>query len=131
MRNGRKRGKTAQILAREGALASGAPPDGSGQRTNKAATDWVLMGHEEGTRDMTGEEIEKGADKVRFEGGCKGGKTVASRKRMREGALRGNNAMMVACLERGQDDCYSHSCILPECGMFCSATLVKRAGRTP
>ena len=32
---------------------SGAPPDGSGQPTNKAAVDWLLMGAEEGTRDMT------------------------------------------------------------------------------
>jgi len=69
VRNGRKGGKAAQIQAREGALASGAPPDASGQPTNKAAVDWLLMGAEEGTRDMTWEQIEKGADKLRAKGG--------------------------------------------------------------
>jgi len=68
-RNGRKGGKVAQILARAGALASGAPPDGSGQPTNKAAEDWMIMGAEKGTRDMTWKEIEEGADKLRVEGG--------------------------------------------------------------
>ena len=53
---------------------SGAPPDGSGQPTNKAAVDWQLMGAEEGTCDMTWEEIEEGADKLRAEGGRKGGR---------------------------------------------------------
>ena len=76
VRNGRKGGKTAQILSREGALASGAPRDGSGQPTNKAAVDWLLMGAEVGTRDMTWEQIEEGADKLRAEGGRKGGKTA-------------------------------------------------------
>jgi len=69
VQNGRKGGKVAQILAREGALASGAPPDDSGQPTNKAAVDWLLMGAKEGTRDMTWEEIEEGADKLRVRGG--------------------------------------------------------------
>ena len=55
---------------------SGAPPDDSGQPTNKAAVDWLLMGAEKGTRDMTWEEIEEGADKLRVEGGRKGGKTA-------------------------------------------------------
>jgi len=73
VRNGRKGGKTAQILAREGAIASGAPPDASGRPTNKAAMDWLLMGAEEGARDMTWEQIEEGADKVRAKGGAKGG----------------------------------------------------------
>ena len=62
-------GKTAQILARAGALVSGAPRDASGQPTNKAIVDWLLMGAEEGTLDMTWEQIEEGADKVRAEGG--------------------------------------------------------------
>ena len=53
VQNGRKGGKAAQILAQEGALASGASPDDSGQPTNKAAMDWLIMGAEEGTRDMT------------------------------------------------------------------------------
>jgi len=65
VRNARK----AQILAREGAIASWAPPDASGRPTNKAAVDWFLMGAEEGTRDMTWEQIEEGADKLRAEGG--------------------------------------------------------------
>ena len=73
VRNGRKGGKTAQILAREGAIASGAPPDASGRPTNKAAMDWLLMGAEEGARDMTWEQIEEEADKVRAKGGAKGG----------------------------------------------------------
>jgi len=61
---------------------SGAPPDVSGQPTSEAAVDWQLMGAEEGTRDMTWEQIEEGADKLRVEGGdiCK---TAASRKRKR------------------------------------------------
>jgi len=122
-----KGGQTAQIVARAGALVSGAPCDESGQPTNKAAMDWLLMGAEEGTRNMTWEEIEEGADKLRAEGG----KTEASRKRKHEGSLRGNDAMKVACFARGQDDCHSHACILPECGMFCTATLVERAGRIP
>ena len=62
-------GRKAQILAREGALASGAPHDVSGQPTIKAAVDWVIMGAEEGTRDMTWEEIEERADKLRVKGG--------------------------------------------------------------
>jgi len=69
VQNGRKGGEAAQILARDGALASGAPPDGSGQPTNKAAVDWLIMGTEEGTRDMMWEEIEEGADKLRVEAG--------------------------------------------------------------
>jgi len=68
VRSGRKGGTAAQILAREGAIASGAPPDASGRPTNKAAMDWLLMGAEEGTRDMTWGEIEEGADKLRAEG---------------------------------------------------------------
>ena len=73
---GRKGGKTAQILARAGALVSGAPRDASGRPTNKAAVDWLLMGAEKGTRDMTWEEIEEGAAKKRKEGGdtCRGKK---------------------------------------------------------
>jgi len=58
-----------QFVARAGALVSGAPPDASGQPTNKAAVDWMLMGAERGTRDMTWEEIEEGADKLRAKGG--------------------------------------------------------------
>ena len=46
-------GKASQILAPEGALASGAPPGDFGQPTNKATVDWLIMGAEEGTRDMT------------------------------------------------------------------------------
>ena len=46
---------------------SGAPRDASGQPTNKAAVDWLLMGAEEGTCDMTWQEIEEGADKLRVE----------------------------------------------------------------
>jgi len=117
-------GKTAQIVALAGALVSGAPCDDSGQPTKKAAVDWMIMGAEEGTRDMTWQEIEEGADKLRVEGGdiCK---TAASRKRKREEGLRGNNAMKVACFARGQDDCHSHVCILPECGMFCTPELVR------
>jgi len=86
----------------------------------------MIMGAEEGTRGMMWEEIEEGADKLRVEGGdiCK---TSASRKRKREGGLRGNDAMKVAYLARGQDDCHSHACILPECGMFCTPELVVRA----
>jgi len=69
VQNGRKGGKAAQILAREGALDRGAPPDDFGQPTNKAAVDWLLMGAEEGTRDMTREQVEEGADKLRAERG--------------------------------------------------------------
>ena len=60
---------------------SGAPPDVSGQPTSEAAVDWQLMGAEEGTRDMTWEQIEEGADKLR----AKGGET--SQIVMRAGAL--------------------------------------------
>ena len=83
-----KGGKAAQIVVRAGALVSGARPDDSGQPTNKAAMEWLLMGSEEGTCDMTPEEIEKGATKKRKEPGdiCK---SAASRKRKREGASRG------------------------------------------
>ena len=49
--------------------------------------------------------------------------------RKREGGLTGNDAMKVACLARGQDDCHSHACILPECGVFCTSELIVRAGR--
>ena len=72
VRNSRKGGKAAQIRAREGALASGAPPDACGQPTNKAAVDWLLMSAEEGTRDMKWEQIEEGADKL----GAKWGKVA-------------------------------------------------------
>ena len=78
VKGGRKGGKTAQILARAGALVSGAPPDASGQPTNKAAMDWTIMGAEEGTRDMTWEQIEEGAAKLRGKGGAIF-KTAASR----------------------------------------------------
>jgi len=71
-----KGGKTAQILARAGALVSGALPDASGQPTNKAAVDWLLMGAGEGTRDMMWDEIEEGAAKLRAKGGKSGGKTA-------------------------------------------------------
>jgi len=63
-----KGGKTAQIVVQAGALVSGAPRDASGQPTNKAAVDWLLMSAEVGTRDMTWEEIEEGADKLRANG---------------------------------------------------------------
>jgi len=69
VQNGRKGGKAAQTLAREGALASGAPHDDSGRPANKAAVDWLIMGAEEGTHDMTWEEIEEGPDKLRAKGG--------------------------------------------------------------
>jgi len=124
----RKGGKAAQIVARAGALVSGEPCDDSGQPTNKAAVDWMFMGAEKGTRGMTWQEIGEGADDLR----CKGDgicKTAASKKRKREGGLKGNDAMKVACLARGQDDCHSHACILPECGMFCTPTYIVRAGK--
>jgi len=60
VKGGRKGGKTAQIVARAGALVSGAPHDDSSKPTNKAAVDWIVMGAEEGTRDMTWKEIEEG-----------------------------------------------------------------------
>ena len=125
---GCKGGKTAQIVARAGALVSGAPCDDSGQPTNKAAVDWMFMGAEKGTRGVTWQEIEEGADELRVEGGdiCK---TAASRKRKGEGGLRGNDAMKVASLARGQDDRHSHACILPWCGMFCTPTHIVRAGK--
>jgi len=125
-----KGGKTAQIAARAGPLVSGALPDAYGQPTNKAAADWLLMGAEEGTRDMTWEDIEEGADKLRREGGatCK---TAASRKRKSEGGIRTRNAMKAACLTMRQDDRHSHACILPECGMFCTPEVVTmRTART-
>jgi len=70
-------------------------------------------------RNMTSEEIEKGATKKRKESGdiCK---SAASRKRKREGASRGGEARKAAALVRAQDDSHSHVCILPECGMFCT-----------
>jgi len=116
-------------VARAGELVSRAPPDVSGQPTSEAAVDWQLMGAEEGTRDMTWEQIEEGADKLRVEGGdiCK---TAASRKRKREGGLRGSNAKKAACLARGQDDCHSQACILPECGMFCTPEVVPARTKT-
>jgi len=69
VQNGRKGGKAVQTLAQEGALASGAPHEDSGQPTNKAAVDWLIMGAEEGTHNMTWKEIEEGADKLRAKGG--------------------------------------------------------------
>jgi len=122
-----KRGKTAQMVARAGALVSGAPCDDSGRPTKKAAVDWLLMGAEKGTIGMTWQEIEEGAAVLRGEGGsiCK---TAASRKRKREGGIKGNDANKVACVARGQDDCHSHACILPECGMFCTPTIIVWAG---
>jgi len=124
-----KGGKTSQIVARAGALVSGAPCDNSGQPTKKAVVDWMLMGAEEGTICMTWQEIEEGAAVLRGEGGgiCK---TAASRKRKREGGLKGKDANKVACLARGQDDCHSHACIVPECGMFCTPTIIVRAGNS-
>ena len=83
-------------------------------------------------RKTASEPCEEGADKRRAEGDAKGGricKKSASKKRKRKGGLRGNDAMKVASLARGQDDCHSHACILPECGMFCSSDLIVRAGR--
>jgi hypothetical protein len=119
IKGGKNWGKTAQILARAGALVSGAPRDASGQPTNRAAVDWALMGAEEGTRDLTWEQIEEGAAKVRSEGGSKC-KTAASRKRKREGGFRTGQATKAACLLMAQDDNHSHACILPECGLFCT-----------
>jgi len=120
-------GKAVQILERAGEHVSGAPRDDSGQPTNKAAADWLIMGTEEGTRDMTWEEIEEGAAKKRKEGGdiCK---TAASRKRKREGGLRGGDAQKVTSLARGQGNSHSHVCILPECGMFCTPKSKASAG---
>jgi len=114
-----KGGETSQIVMRAGALVSGAPRDASGQPTNKAAMDWLLMGADQGTRDMTWEQIEEGSDKLRDEGGaiCK---TAASRKRKREGGFRTGKARKAACLVMAQDDSHSHACILPECGLFCT-----------
>ena len=68
---------------------------------------------------MTSEEIEKGATKKREKSGdiCK---SAASRKKKREGGLRGGNAQKVASLARGQDNSHSHVCILPVCRMFCT-----------
>ena len=106
-----KGGKTAQIAARAGALVSGAPCDDSGQPTKKAALGWMFMGAEKGTIGMTWQEIEEVAAVLRGEGGSKC-KTAASRKRKREGGLKGNDANKVACLARGQDDSHSHACIL-------------------
>jgi len=114
-----KGGNATQMVARAGALVCGAPSDASGRPTNKVAADWLLMGAERGTRDMTWEQIEAGADKLRGEGGaiCK---TAASRKRKSEGGIRTGNATKAACLAKGQDDSHSHACILPKCGMFCT-----------
>ena len=47
-------------------------------------------------------------------------KTAASRKQKIERGIRTGNATKAACLAMGQDDCHSHACILPECGMFCT-----------
>ena len=115
----RKGGNASQIVARAGALVSGAPSDASGQPTYKAAMDWLLMGTEEGTRDMTWEQIEAGVDKLRAKGGaiCK---TAASWKRKSEGGFRTGKANRAAWLAMAQDDSHSHACILPECGMFCT-----------
>jgi len=111
--------ETWLIVARAGALDSGAPRDASGQPTNRAILDWGLMGAEEGTRDMTWEQIEEGAAKVKGEGGSKC-KTAASRKRKREGSFRTGQATKAAWLLMAQDDSHSHACILPECGLFCT-----------
>ena len=64
-----KGGQATQIVARAGALVSGTSSDRSGKFTNKAATDWMIMGAEEGTCDKTWAQIEEGADKLRAEGG--------------------------------------------------------------
>jgi len=114
-----KGGNATQMVVRAGALVGGAPSDASGRSTNKAAADWLFMGAERGTRDMTWEQIEVGADKLRGEGGalCK---TAASWKRKSERGMRTGNATKAACLAKGQDDIHFHACILPECGMFCS-----------
>jgi len=114
-----KGGETTQILTRAGALVSGAPSDASGQPTNKAAVDWALMGAEEGTRDMTWEQIEEGVAKLRGEGGaiCK---TAASRKQKSGGGFGTGKANKATWLAMAQDDSHSHACILPECGLFCT-----------
>ena len=125
-----KGGIAAQMVARAEALVCGAPPDASAQPTNKAAVDWAFMGAEEGTRDMTWEQIEERADKLRDEGGaiCK---TAASRKQKSEGGIRTGNATKAACLAMAQDDRHSHACILPECGILCTPEFrLSRTSRT-
>jgi len=127
---GRKGNKTAQIVARARAFVRGAPHDASGQPTDKATVDWLLMGAEEGTVDMTWEQIEEGADKLRVEGGatCK---TAASQKQKSEGGIRSGNARKALFLAMAQDNRHSHACILPECGMFCTSELrLLRTSRT-
>ena len=119
-------GKTTQIVAQAGALVRGAPCDDSGQPMKKAALGWMFMGAEKGTIGMTWQEIEEVAAVLRGEGGSKC-KTAASRKRKREGGLKGNDANKVACLARGQDDSHSHACILSKCGMFCTPSIIVRA----
>ena len=125
---GRKGGKAAQIVRPAGALVSGAPPDASGQPTNKAAMDWSIMGAEEGTRDMTWEQIEEGAASLRGEGGAIR-KTAASRKRKSEGGISSGMVRKAACLAMRQDDHHSHACIVPECGMFCTPEVVTSNAR--
>jgi len=104
---------------RENAIASGAPPDASGRPTNKAAVDWLLMGADEGTGDMTWEQIEEGVAKLRGKGGAIF-KTAASRKHKSEGGLRTAKANKATWLVVAQDDSHSHACVLPECRLFCT-----------
>jgi len=46
-----------------------APDDSSSKPANKATVDRLLIGAEKGTRDMTWEQIEEGADQLKVEGG--------------------------------------------------------------
>jgi len=121
VKGGRKGGKAAQIVAQVGALASGAPHDYSGPPTHKAAVDWMIMGAEEGTRDMMWEEIEEGADKLRITGGKEGGascKTAASKKRKTEGGQAGSDRKKALCAARRQNEHHPRLFFLPECGVF-------------
>ena len=106
-------------MARAGAVKSGAPANELGQPINRTAVDWLFMG-EEKTQGKTQEQIEEGATKKRAAGGASC-KTEASKKIEREGGDRGRDKKKAREIAEGQDENHSHVCILPQCGVFCTA----------
>jgi len=119
VKGGRKGGKASQIVARAWAAKHWAPTNALGLASKLDAVNYALNGGEEGCSDKTREHIAEGATKKRKEGGelCK---TEALRKRKRKGSRRGGETMKTVFVVKAQDDCHSHACIQPECGMFCT-----------
>jgi len=111
--------QSRHFVARAGAVKSGAPANELGQPINRTTVDWLFMG-EEKTQGKTQEQIEEGATKKRAAGGtvCT---TEASKKIEREGGDRDRDKKKAREIAEGQDKTHSHVCILPQCGVFCTA----------